>query len=53
MLEGLKAGRQTSFGCAMERVCERYGVPSIDFAPAIVAQLDDPSAFSADLCQLL
>ena len=45
MLEGLKAGRQTSFGCAMERVCERYGVPSIDFAPAIVAQLDDPSAF--------
>jgi hypothetical protein len=35
MLEGLKAGRQTSFGSIMERVANRYGIPSIDLGVEI------------------
>ena len=45
MLEPLSVGKQTSFGFAMERVCDHYGLPSIDFAPEIVNRLKDPSTF--------
>jgi len=44
-LGGLQAGKQTQFGFAMERVCEHYGIPSIDFAPEIVNRLKDPATF--------
>lgn len=39
MLPALSAGRQTAFGTAMETVCNRYGIPSIDFAPEILKRL--------------
>ena len=45
MLKTLAAGRQTPFGVAMEKVCEHYGVPSIDFAPEILERMRDPSRF--------
>ena len=45
MLKDLSVGRQTSFGVAMERVCDHYGIPSIDFAPEIVNRLKDPATF--------
>jgi len=44
-LKDLSVGRQTPFGQAMERVCDRYGTPSIDFAPEIVSRLKDPASF--------
>lgn len=45
-LKDLTAGRQTPFGQAMERVCEQYGIPSIDFAPEIVRRMADPTTFA-------
>lgn len=45
LLGSLAAGRQTEFGAVMEHVCDRYGLPSIDFAPEIVNRLKDPSTF--------
>ena len=42
----LSAGKQTAFGRAMERVCDHYGLPSIDFAPEIVSRMRDPATFA-------
>lgn len=39
MLPTLSAGRQTAFGTELETVCNRYGIPSIDFAPEILKRL--------------
>lgn len=44
-LKELTAGRQTPFGQALERVCDHYGIPSIDFAPEIVRRMEDQSSF--------
>ena len=46
MLGPLSVGRQTDFGAIMEHVCDRYGVPSVDFAPEIVNRMKEPSAFA-------
>jgi len=35
MLDGIKAGRQTSFGAIMERAANYYGIPSIDLGVEI------------------
>ena len=39
MLKTLADGRQTAFGAAMEALCGRYGIPSIDFGPEITKRL--------------
>jgi len=45
-MKDLTEGRQTKFGEAMERVCDHYGIPSIDFAPEIVRRMKDPTTFA-------
>lgn len=44
-LKQMQEGRQIGFGYAMEKICEHYGIPSIDFAPEIVERVKDPSKF--------
>lgn len=39
MLNDLKKGKQHGYGILMEKAANHYGIPSIDFAPDIVARL--------------
>ena len=39
MLKDLADGKQTSFGAAMEKICDHYGIPSIDYGPEITKRL--------------
>ncbi|MEM6831849.1 MAG: SGNH/GDSL hydrolase family protein, partial [Bacteroidota bacterium] len=40
MIETLAQGKQTWYGTKMERIANHYGIPSIDYAPEVIGQLE-------------
>ena len=39
MAKELSAGKQTAFGVSMEKVCDHYGIPSVDFGPEVTKRI--------------